>query len=82
MSKAELNAWLKAVEDYYANKPVDPLIVKILRAIVLWHSEGKSPGWIVRELTSGATLWKVDIDKTTVKAIIKHNEALGPGGQA
>ena len=66
-----MSEWLKAVEDYYRGEAVDPLVEKILRAIIAWHADGETPGGIVLLLASGP-LFQIDVDKQTVKAVIAH----------
>lgn len=71
-----LTAWLEALEDLYPGKEVDPLVRKILEEVCRSAAEGATPGQIVRKLSAGA-LFSVKIDRATVKAIVKHNKALG-----
>ena len=71
----DTGAGLEAGEASCRGERVDPLVEKILRAIICWHDDGKSSGWIARNLEAGL-LFGVEIDRQTIKAIIAHNEAL------
>lgn len=70
-----LRPWLDALEDLYAGKEVDPLVRKILESVCASAAEGATAAQIVRNLRAGALI-SVNLDKATVKAIVKHNEAL------
>jgi len=68
--------WIDAINASYNGEQIDPLIEKILVAILSWDADGKSPNWISNELETG-TLFTVTISRDDIRAIIMHNNRLG-----
>ena len=71
----KVGLWLRALEAHYAGEYVDPMVRKTLEEICASAAEGETPGQIVIKLAVGGA-FSVNLDKSTVRAIIKHNNAL------
>lgn len=65
--------WVKALNDFYDGKEIDPLVERVLRAVAQWHKEGESARAIVQNLQSGA-LFQVTMSVSEAKEVLRRIE--------